>query len=285
MTSHIEYRRKQYLDTISSKKYGKLEGLVSIEINPTELCNRTCGFCPRSDSNIYPNRNLHLSKQVLIRIVEELLINDYKGNIHFSGFGEPLLNPNIIDYIEYIKTHAPYVSVEINTNGDKLCRDKLIALHRHVDTIIIDCYDGEEQKKRLCELLKSVNVTKYIIRELWSGKEMIDSNYFNNRGGAIQNVGGMYTADKRCFLPFYKLFIDWNGDILLCCNDWLRRHKNLGNIMTQSLFKIWHGVEFTKVRANLLAGTRVDSACKNCNAHGTLIGDESVALLTTTPYK
>jgi MoaA/NifB/PqqE/SkfB family radical SAM enzyme len=281
MTSHLEYRKKQYFDVIDNKKYGKLKGLVSVEINPTELCNRKCGFCPRSEKGGYPNRNLHLSKEIIVKVVEELLINDFRGIIHFSGFGEPLLNPDVVDYIKYIKTCAPHITVEMNTNGDKLCMKTLTDLRDYIDTIIIDCYDGEEQKKRLQELLSSVNFTKYIIRELWSGDEMINSNYFNNRGGSMQGIGNEYKDDKRCFIPFYKLYIDWNGDVLLCCNDWQRLQKNIGNVMRQPLIDIWHGAAFLTVRSNLLEGKRIDNACKNCNVCGTLQGYESTILLST----
>ena len=41
--------------------HSECRGLKSVEFNPTELCNRTCHFCPRVDPEVYPNRKLHLS--------------------------------------------------------------------------------------------------------------------------------------------------------------------------------------------------------------------------------
>ena len=31
-----------------------------VDLNPTELCNRRCVFCPRKDDTFYPNQNLHV---------------------------------------------------------------------------------------------------------------------------------------------------------------------------------------------------------------------------------
>ena len=35
--------------------------LRMIEINPIEICNRVCEFCPRSMPELYPNKNLKTS--------------------------------------------------------------------------------------------------------------------------------------------------------------------------------------------------------------------------------
>ncbi len=54
-----------------------MNALQSITINPTELCNRTCHFCPRSNPKIYPNRNIHINEDTVKRISDELKINNY----------------------------------------------------------------------------------------------------------------------------------------------------------------------------------------------------------------
>ena len=71
--------------------------------------------------------------------------------------------------------------------------------------------------------------------------------------------------------------LDWTGDALLCCNDWLR-HSNIhpGNINTHSLEDIWYNSEFDTVRQDLLNGKRLNTACSHCSINGTLIGSESV---------
>lgn len=284
MNDHLQNRKKQYYNVIKNKKYGKLKGLASIEINPTELCNRKCNFCPRSDSNIYPNRNLHVLDNVIERVVSELIINNYTGVLHFSGFGEPLLNKNLIKHIQYIKEQIPKIYIEMTTNGDNLNITTIALLQHHINNINVDCYDNVNQKERFHALFKSINFTKYRIRELWDYESVRHEVFFNNRAGAIQGIGESRQQSAQCYMPFYKLFIDWNGDILICCNDWQRQQKNLGNILTHSLYDIWYSKTISSIRANLINGQRIDNACKNCNVCGTVLGKESVDLLTDFHY-
>ena len=89
------------------------------------------------------------------------------------------------------------------------------------------------------------------------------------------------TADKIenitnvCYLPFYKMFIDWNGDALVCDNDWGRKGV-LGNIHVTSIKDIWFGDEIMSYRKKLLKGLRAEkSPCNTCNIKGTVHGKES----------
>jgi radical SAM protein with 4Fe4S-binding SPASM domain len=84
---------------------------------------------------------------------------------------------------------------------------------------------------------------------------------------------------RECNLPFYKLVLDWNGEALLCCNDWFRRHKGFGNINKNTLEEIWFGKEFTKTRELLANKDRSGPACRYCNIDGTAVGTPSVKLL------
>ena len=50
-----------------------------LDINPTELCNRTCSFCPRGID--YPNQNLHISPEVIEKLGSDLEKLDFKCKI------------------------------------------------------------------------------------------------------------------------------------------------------------------------------------------------------------
>ena len=49
-----------------------------VELNVNELCNRTCIFCPRHDTKLYPNQNLHmeidLAKELALQLEELTLM-------------------------------------------------------------------------------------------------------------------------------------------------------------------------------------------------------------------
>ena len=74
----LEHRREQEKKHWKKKQGNRpLDSILTVEINTTELCNRSCVFCPRHDPNVYANRNLHLSVKGAGIIAEELADNQY----------------------------------------------------------------------------------------------------------------------------------------------------------------------------------------------------------------
>ena len=62
----LEHRREQEKKHWSKQnnnemKYQELSSILTVEVNTTELCNRTCSFCPRADPKVFGNRNLHMT--------------------------------------------------------------------------------------------------------------------------------------------------------------------------------------------------------------------------------
>ena len=53
MNEYLQYKKS--LAKFNPENYG----LATIDLNPTELCNRLCHFCPRS--SFYPSLNLNMS--------------------------------------------------------------------------------------------------------------------------------------------------------------------------------------------------------------------------------
>jgi molybdenum cofactor biosynthesis enzyme MoaA len=88
-----------------------------IDINPTELCNRKCEFCPRKDPSEYPNQNLNMTIELGKKIADELKEYKYRGGVIFSGYGEPLLHNDIV---KLVGVFGKEIHTELITNGDKL---------------------------------------------------------------------------------------------------------------------------------------------------------------------
>lgn len=271
---HTSYRNKRYLSANIGNPL--LLGLGVVEVNPTELCNRTCSFCPRSNPEVYPNRNLQMDIAVAEKLVNDLTSANYTGDIHITGFGEPTLNPKIF---EIIKIFSAFYT-EIITNGDRLLSGQMT--HQQfsdagLSMLIVDCYDGDEQYNKMIELLKDCKIG-YRIRNHHDtgGEELFEQYNYNNRGGLVQKAE---TVFRPCWLPFYKAFVDWDGQIRLCCNDWSRSQIPFGDINNESFADIWMSKDFVKVREKLNKGERSKlAACKNCNTSGTQTGFESVSL-------
>jgi radical SAM protein with 4Fe4S-binding SPASM domain len=272
INKHIEYRKQRYSAVNITNP--KLLGLAAVEINPTELCNRTCSFCPRHDPAIYPNRNLNMDIKTAQKICKQLLLADYNGDINITGFGEPLLNKNII---EICKVFSKHFHTELITNGDTILNNKVnVDDLKCLDLLIIDCYDGDKQYKQFESYLQDHEIN-YLLRPHYdTGEpELVNEYGFNNRGGSL------YIADtlaQPCYLTAYKAFIDWNGDVRICCNDWFRLTDSFGNVNETNFDNIWMSQDFTMLRKQLINGSRQAKSCAQCDVNGTLVGKESAEL-------
>ena len=281
----LEHRREQEQKHWKKKsdELKPLDSILTIEVNTTELCNRTCVFCPRHDPTVFPNRNLHLTVKGARTIAEELGENQYTGKISFSGFGENLLNPNFVDIIKEFRFNLPMATIECNTNGDKLTEDYVERLYRAgLDLLYINLYDGIEQMTKFEEMLKNVRDDMYKFRMHWGDFEK-HGLILNNRSGVIDWVGIEETdikslQGKPCHYPFYKMFVDWNGDVLFCSNDWGREHV-VGNLLQSTLHEVWFSKPMTRIRKKLMKGDRSLSPCNKCSVDGSLFGKPSFDLV------
>lgn len=276
---------KKYIDPINSDRLKSLDNvstlettLKRIEINPVELCNRTCVFCPRHDNTIYPNRNLHMDIKTAESIAMSLEDMKYTGRVTFSGFGEPLLHNNILKLVQTIKRNNSDIErLQLITNGDKLTRELAIKLYSvGIDRIEIDLYDGEYQIDVYNKMLQGIPEQMYCLRHHYFGPEKDYGLTLNNRAGAVKTIKKPKNPLKRgCYLPFYKLMIDWNGDILLCCQDWRRRGNVNLNVNNYKIKDIWLSSELNKYRKSLSNHNRDHSPCDECNIDGTMNGESS----------
>ena len=80
--SFLEHRRKQeaaHHKRLGNEEFNPLNSILTVEVNTTELCNRTCVFCPRHNPEVFPNRNLHMAPKGAEIISMELARNYYRG--------------------------------------------------------------------------------------------------------------------------------------------------------------------------------------------------------------
>lgn len=280
--SFIEYRKKQesvLRNTDAQSPY--LPGLLTIEVNLTELCNRKCVFCPRVDPTVYPNLNLMIPNDIVKKIASEIQRLGYNSKVSFSGFGEPLLNPEFSNIIKTFRSVSDQLKLETNTNGDKLTSERLDKLHRAgLNNLYWNLYDGPHQYDQVEKVLsKTVMPIDHIhIRPHWVGYDETNENsiVLNNRSGALKITKKTLPMSKRCNYPFYKMFIDWNGNVLSCSNDWMREFV-VGNVLSTPLDQLWMHPRWHDFRTNLLNKDRAsNSPCKTCDVDGELFATESL---------
>lgn len=265
-----DYRDAQSNIDIVENIYSMLR---AVEINPTELCNRRCSFCPRHDSKLYPSTNNHIGLDTVRNLCASLKDINFNNRVGFVGFGEPLLHRDIYSCIKVVRDMLPDLKwLEINTNGDLLDRETLENLHRAgCSHIAVSMYD-RDITNRLMDMKEDIPIN-FVFRHHYDKSNNYNLNIVN-RSELLKGDAKNY-FDTPCNIPFYKAMIDWNGDVLLCNNDW-KRTKIYGNVNEVSFDKIWFGDELNEHRNKLLCSRSQCDPCKNCSVNGLLRGAESI---------
>ena len=249
-----------------------------IELSPIDVCNRTCTFCPKSDDSIAPNQNQVMPSKLYEKIALELQEMDFSGTIMLAGYGEPLLNHDIINMC---KVFSKVANVEITSNGDPLNKKYIQELFEAgLSKIIISMYDGEHQIQEFHTLFSEAGISEdfYILRDRWYTKEENYGVKLTNRAGVLKTeTEKVINTAKKCFYPSYSMMVDWNGDVFLCTQDWNRRIKT-GNLMLMNVTEVWTSSIAKKYRKHLSAAKRDLTPCSACDADGTLHGEEYASL-------
>lgn len=263
-------RKSNYIDVVTI--HDNMPLFSWIDINVTELCNRKCEFCPRIDDDLYPNQNVHMSVELAKKIGQELKELNYQGVVVFSGYSEPTMCPH---FEQIVAAFPPEIRIELVTNGDFLKPSKIKKLHdAGVNYFVVSMYDGPEQieifKNKFAEAELSEEF--YILRDRWHNDEDSFGLKLTNRAGTI-NVGHQpeVIPSHPCYYTAYSMTIDWNGDVMLCMQDWNKKIK-FGNVANESLVDVWKSKALNMYRRKLLNGNRACSPCHKCNTDGTLHG-------------
>lgn len=231
-----------------------------IEINPTEICNLQCSFCPRGHG--YPNQNLHMSHQVIDRVRYLLDQSGYTNKVSITGRGEPTLAKNIKYILSTLLENDPKYHCYMYTNGKKLYElREFIPLFWKV---YVDVYDTGHEEYNHVRALYSEYSNVEVLHKPDNGSGYQAFKMMSNRGGVLPHDSE--AAQHACAFIFQKLFINWNGDYNLCCDDWAKQIK-MSNIFDQDLLDyVNNNPLLKKYRLNHILGTRSClDICKTCD--------------------
>ena len=237
----------------------KVLGLFdSVLIETFGGCNRSCSFCFQSE--VFDKRKqgqLHID--TIKKGILELKEFNFAGRVSFHFFGEPLLDKRIVNIIAITRDALPFAQLRFSTNGDHLTEGKLKELiDAGVDKLSVTNYDDVPNMK-LEEL--SENYSKYIIyRGLRADSENIRSR--SDMNIKTENA----KKNDPCFRPSNQLVLNWEGNSVLCCNDFYKKHS-FGNLKLSTIKEIWFNKEFSKMRSVLKKnkGRQEYDFCKNCD--------------------
>ena len=108
-----------------------LDTPYALYIDPTNLCNFHCSFCPRNLDNFhdiagdYKNMDLKLFKKIISDV--EKFPKKLKA-IRLYYLGEPLLNPDFMEMFSVVCKSNCCERIELTTNGSMLTKEKATSL-------------------------------------------------------------------------------------------------------------------------------------------------------------
>jgi sulfatase maturation enzyme AslB (radical SAM superfamily) len=267
---------------------------LSVEIEPTNLCNTQCVHCPHDAISRPVGKMDWETYQAILDKVIAFSEGTSDLWVGFAGMGEPLLNPLIYRFVEYAHGKA---TTMITSNASALTAqnmEKLIAAGLRILTISFNGHDkglyelmmgglnferarkNLEAAKKICQGTSTeIQINLSVTRQTEGHIEEI-RKYFLDQG--IQNIifskchnrGGFLKGDLICRTPMppshlsrcdifgNNLFVAWNGDVLSCCHD-LAGENRQGNLITDSI----EGILSTKDKT-VSQGTFFE-ICKHCN--------------------
>ena len=225
---------------------------IAIEISV--FCNRTCHYCPNS-TNKTPK--LFMSDQMFDLALRRLADIGWRGIVDYNFYNEPTADPRLIDFIKRTRETVPGAIPRIVTNGDYLTRDQVNDLIGAgvVNFSISRHYPVNEAWDRKIAGLVQEYPDHVTLHRIWPRTDL------SNRGGEVQIAS--YQPISKCDAPAVALNILRNGDVILCCCDYKRRHV-FGNIQQSGLLDIWRNPEFVDQRRNVRNGNPQYDICKAC---------------------
>ena len=131
-----------------------LKPISCIQVELTNNCNYKCRFCPQSHWRLseYSESPFDRSKgfmgfDLFRRVVDEA--NEISREINFSFFGEPMIHPEFLKFMNYLKHKDPQLGVVMNSNlslatqeiFQKLIEIKLTDLRLSIDAATPEMYD------------------------------------------------------------------------------------------------------------------------------------------------
>jgi radical SAM protein with 4Fe4S-binding SPASM domain len=285
---------------ITGNYYRKRKAPLSLQIEPTNYCDVNCICCSRDRMS---RKKGYMEFKLFQKIIDDAAQNNVK-RIHLYLHGEPLLHPNIIDMVDYIKTRG--MAFQMATNGMRLDKVNAKALlgtgvdssdhiifsilghskevHEMImkgvrhDLVISNILEFLELRKSLGVNGPVIETVMYVMPEN-KNEEAEFLKYWRNVADHVRQVGlisqqfakykredGLLPPrEKTCKNLWERMTIFWNGDVTICCAD-LDGNYILGNLGKESIKEIWDCKELLAIK-NLHKEKQFQklALCSNCD--------------------
>ena len=237
-----------------------------------------------------------MSLEMFKKIVDEAVAGGTKA-ITLASRGEPLMNKDLPDMLEYAK--GKFLEIKINTNGtrltEKLCHDILSA---EVNELVFSI-DAEE--KELYEKIRVRGKFDNVIGNIKMFHEIREKHYPDSN--TVTTASGVFFHEEQSIQKYTEFFNGLVDNVAACNieNRWntyanepqpeitgpceylwqrmyvwfdgianpgdvdYKSHLEVGNINDNTISEIWHGETYTSMRADHIARQRSKwNPCDRC---------------------
>ncbi len=275
--------------------------LNGMQIEITNQCNYRCVMCPFHGKSI-PETRRAIGFMPLDRFDNALeQFRDLGGAFVIpQGAGESFLHPDVLPMIELIKRKYR-LKAGLNTNGSVLDETRMKTMLKlgidefgfSIDANSRETFQTitgsddlamlEDKVRTFVAMRNSMGLKKPWIRVLlvdqaenndeiddyvskWTGivDETIIQAERTGLGRTLKN--GRSEPRRACAHLFDTVFVEWNGNVVVCCEDWASNTVQ-GNIFEHSMGAIWYGqsmLEYRKRQRN--NDFNRPQICLNCEA-------------------
>jgi len=261
---------------------------IHLDIEATNACNLKCVMCPRSEmvkaGTFWKVQNIDFD--MYKRIIDESVENGL-CSVKYNYLGEPLLNPRLVEMIEYTKS-AGVIDVMFNTNATlldenmsyRLIESGLDKLFFSFDSPYRDDYNriraGADYDtvldniRHFVEIREAMGLVKPFTRVSMVRMKDNEGQWedFQKLFGPIMDAvayvdyvdHGSQNNPERTIVPikpkegrfccpqlWQRMFIHPDGVVIVCCMDSLRTLQ-IGNIFEQSVKEIWLSGKYQELR-------------------------------------
>jgi radical SAM protein with 4Fe4S-binding SPASM domain len=254
-----------------------------IVIEPTNRCNLNCIMCPRKDMT---RQQGFMDFELFKKIIDEC--EGHVDFIYLHFFGEPLLHPKIIDFINYAAGKAMTIALSSNATvlNERMSRDllqsKLDLLIISIDSLNPEIYKKIRDGGNLENILKNIdtflnlhqtfqstlNVSLQIIEMSLNKEEDIRTftSRWKLRDGLNLTIKPLYNyADQVQNIHNLGNFPENNSDRRVCVEPWrglvigwdgivvpccndFNYKFTLGDVSLNTLAEIWNSDKIQEMR-------------------------------------
>jgi organic radical activating enzyme len=182
-------------------------------VETSAICDNNCPYCPAPEQDKYRDTGFMSPEifQLVLDNIKKLCDNGTQQEVNLFGIGEPLLNPNIIKFVEMARNQIPMrIPLHLNTNGNILTEEIARAIKdagiTHMTITDHDAYSTVKAIRIMQKVGIPTNVTRDPILKP------------NNWAGQVDWFKPDYTYDCQ-WLGKGQVAVQWDGKISTCCID------------------------------------------------------------------